>query len=42
MDFDIKNLPNNELLELYKSIKDFENFLEKEYKNTEKMRDTNE
>ena len=42
MEKDLKKMETAELIELYKIIQDFVSFLEKEDKNIEKMRDSND
>lgn len=42
MEKDLKKIETKDLIEMYKKIQDFIAFLDKEYKNTEKMRDAND
>jgi len=42
MEKELKTMTSKELIDIYNKTKEFVNYLEKEYKNVEKMRDTNE
>lgn len=38
---ELKNVPHSDLLKMYDNVKKFKEFLEKEKKNVEKMREQN-